>query len=459
MSFTSGIFLFAFFPLFLCLYFMIKSGGKKYLFLLASAVFFGWASPESLLVIALFIAANYIFGICIEKGETTGGRKILFIFGICLDIALLIYYKYAGFFLETVNEVSGAQLSLGAVIAPMGISYFTFSGISYLADVYRKENGAEKNIIHFSLYIGMFPKIIAGPIVRYKEVREQLNCSGALSEQTAEGIRRFCFGLAKKVLIADQLGSIADEIFQLPPNQNLTATAWLGILCYSLQIYYDFSGYSDMALGIGKMCGFDFKENFNYPYTADSIAGFWRRWHISLSLWFRDYLYIPMGGNRTGNVYVHTLLVFLATGFWHGASWGFVFWGLWHGLFVMAERFGKKHFSVCIPRIIRHIYTLFVVLIGWVFFRCGSFMGGAEYIKSLFGIGESHAGFTLQWYLSPKIMIIILAALLFCMPVGRVIGRKIKRKTYLNIVCLILLALSMAAVMSNSYQTFIYFKF
>ncbi|MCI8550470.1 MAG: MBOAT family protein [Lachnospiraceae bacterium] len=343
------------------------------------------------------------------------------------------------------------------VIFPMGISYYSFSAISYLVDIYREDVRYEKSFLKFLLYMLMFPKITAGPIVRYKDISGQLACGNVTLEKSAEGAKRFCIGLAKKVLIADQLGAVADQIFSLSSSEYLVSTAWLGAICYMLQIYHDFSGYSDMAIGIGKICGFDFLENFNYPYISKSMTEFWRRWHISLSSWFRDYLYIPLGGNRRGNQYLNLSIVFLATGLWHGGEWHFVLWGIWNGIFLLFEKLASKHCRITIPAALRHLYTLFVVMFGWILFRSDSISSGIHYILKLFGIGPTKAGFTLWWYLSPKLIGIIIVGILCCIPWKK--REKLKNTALQYVLCICLLIVSIAAVMSSTYNSFIYFKF
>lgn len=458
MGFTTSFFLFVFLPIVLFSFYLIKNQYKRFLLLIASLVFYVWGSPKAIFIFILAAVADYFLGRLINVFNGTS-RKFFVFLGIAGNIGLLAYFKYVNFFIETVNKVSGNNFPLKELIVPIGISYFTFSGISYLMDIYRGDIEPEINIWNFILYMCLFQKITAGPIVRYSTVSNQLRCRKVSMEDILTGSRRFCIGLAKKVLIADQLGVIADEIFTITPAQNLTATAWLGMISYTLQIYYDFSGYSDMAIGLARMCGFRFQENFDYPYISKSLTEFWRRWHISLSTWFRDYLYIPLGGNRRGNVYFNSAVVFLATGLWHGASWHFVFWGIWHGAFLIFEKFLRRHCKIYVPNVVKHLYTILAVAVGWVFFRCSSLTVGMQYVKRLFGIGGRAAGFTLNWYLSPKIIIILLIAIIFSIPISRKINNKIENSIWKNLICLLLLACSIVCVMSNTYNSFIYFKF
>lgn len=458
MGFTTNFFLFVFLPIVLLCFYLMKDKCKKYFLLFISLVFYIWGSPKTIVILVLAALVDYILGRLL-KCRKIWTKKLVVFLGVVGNIGLLAYFKYVNFFIETINKVTSTNLSLKEIIVPIGISYFTFSGISYLVDVYRGNIDPEPNVWNFLLYMCMFQKITAGPIVRYGTVSNQLKCIKVNTDQIVLGVQRFCIGLSKKVLIADQLGIIADEIFSVMPAQNLTSTAWLGMICYTLQIYYDFSGYSDMAIGLAKMCGIEFSENFNYPYTSKSMTEFWRRWHISLSTWFRDYLYIPLGGNRRGNLYFNSAVVFLATGLWHGASWHFVFWGLWHGAFLIAEKFMRKRSEFHVPDLVKHAYTLLAVSIGWVFFRCNSLTEGLQYVKRLFGFGAQPAGFTLQWYLSPKILLILIAAALLSTFISKKIYKRIKDSVWMNLICLLLLACSIICVMSSTYSSFIYFKF
>jgi alginate O-acetyltransferase complex protein AlgI len=313
-----------------------------------------------------------------------------------------------------------------------------------------------------------FPKVIQGPIARYKDVYEQIENRECSVEKFSYGIRRFIIGLAKKVIIANQLGIVADQIFAKAPNENSIAIAWIGAICYTIQIYFDFSGYSDMAIGLGKMFGFDFLENFNYPYISTSLTEFWRRWHISLSTWFRDYIYIPLGGNRKGNVYFNSLIVFFVTGMWHGAAWNFIIWGLWHGLFLIIEKFlNRNNINIKLPRVIKWVYAMLIVTLGWVLFRSPDLSYALKYIGVMFGLaGTEDLGLTVFWYLSPKIITVILIALVASVPLKEKFSRVFRAVdgTYLkeisiNIYLIIIFLISIMGVMTSTYSAFIYFKF
>ncbi len=379
---------------------------RNVIILVASLFFYAWGESEIVLIMILSILLNYVIGVLIDKSKDNA-RFILSV-GVFFNLGILFFFKYFNFFFNNINhllDLTGAnKLSLDKIHLPIGISFFTFQGISYIVDVYRKHAKAQYNPLKIGLYISLFPQLIAGPIVRYTTIMDQIDERKTTLSQLSEGIKRFIIGFAKKVIIANGVAQIADAIFLSNYGEISTLMAWVGVVSYTLQIYFDFSGYSDMAIGLGKMMGFNFEENFNFPYIAKSIRDFWRRWHISLSTWFRDYLYIPLGGNRKGRLrlYVNLIIVFALTGFWHGASWSFVFWGLFHGFFLIAERLGLSRFLVFIFAPLQHIYVLFVVMISWVFFRVENFSDALNYVSILFGngvkaeIGASLSNYTLM---------------------------------------------------------------
>ncbi len=371
MVFSSNIFLFLFLPLTLFLYFL--PFGKTYknsLLLAASLIFYTWGEGDYLVLLVASIVVNYFFGLRIEKSKNE-----IFI-AIAFNLLLLGYYKYANFFVENLPF----DLHLKEVHLPIGISFFTFHAISYLVDIYRKKCAAQKNIFDLALYISFFPQLVAGPIVRYNFIQNYLKKRRHNWSFFAYGVRRFIIGLGKKVLIANSLGEIADSVFAMPAGDVGSYFAWAGIICYTLQIYFDFSGYSDMAVGLARIFGFRFPENFNYPYVAKSFRDFWRRWHMSLSAWFRDYVYIPLGGNKVSvsRQYFNLILVFFLCGLWHGASWNFVVWGMFHGFFLVIERIGSRF------NISGNIYVMFFVMIGWVFFRSPDLSYALTYLKNMF---------------------------------------------------------------------------
>ena len=355
--------------------------------LFASLVFYAWGGVSYSAILVLSILLNYLFGYLISRKK---GTKLFLGLGVGINLGVLVVFKYADFLVENLNNLflnlDIKPIGQPHILLPIGISFFTFQAISYLVDVYRKEVVYQKNLINLALYISLFPQLIAGPIVRYHDIADQLFKRSFSLDKFGDGVQRFIIGLSKKVLLANNFALVADEIMDSTYSDLTTPTAWLGIIAYAFQIYFDFSGYSDMAIGLGKMFGFTFLENFNFPYISRSIKEFWRRWHISLSTWFRDYLYIPLGGSRISNnrTYFNLLIVFILTGFWHGASWSFLVWGIFHGFFLIVEKLGLEKLLGKVWTPIQHLYAMFVVLIGWVFFRVESISDALLFTKRLF---------------------------------------------------------------------------
>lgn len=377
MVFSSMTFLWLFLPLVFVLSLIIRRPRlQNYLLLIFSLLFYAWGEPVYLFLMLFSILMNWTFGLLIEKSAVH--KKLFLVLDIIGNLGLLGYFKYTNFILDTIRRLlPSASVPETHIALPIGISFFTFQAMSYVIDLYRGRYRAQKNLFHLALYISFFPQLIAGPIVQYKDIEDQIMNRKRTPEKIASGIRRFIYGLGKKVIISNLVASSVDKLFALSPQNMTGAMAWTAAILYTLQIYYDFSGYSDMAIGLGRMFGFEFLENFNYPYISKSIREFWRRWHISLSSWFRDYVYIPLGGNRKGEVrtYINNIIVFFLTGLWHGASWNFVGWGLYHGFFIIIERLGfgkvlKK------SKVLATIYTALVFIIGWVFFRVTSVRQG-----------------------------------------------------------------------------------
>jgi len=386
MVFSSNIFLFLFLPLVIAVYFLPLERflGRKYknnFLLIASLFFYSWGETKYIILLLSSIIGNYYFGLLISKE-----KKYSLVIAITFNLALLCYFKYANFFVDSLNSF-GISIENKKILLPIGISFFTFHAISYLIDIYRKKCEVQRNLLDLALYIAFFPQLIAGPIVRYNFIQRFLTTRTHSAISVSYGIRRFIIGLGKKVIIANPLGEVADAVFSSGASDLTTPIAWVGIFCYSLQIYFDFSGYSDMAIGLARVFGFKFPENFNYPYVARSIKDFWRRWHISLSSWFRDYLYIPLGGNRVSitRQYLNLVLVFFLCGLWHGASWNFVIWGLFHGLFLVLER-GEKYGKALnyLPKLLQNFYAIFLVMIGWVFFRSPDLVYSMDFLKVMF---------------------------------------------------------------------------
>jgi len=468
MVFSSSIFLFFFLPLVIIGYYLLKDNYRIYFLMLASLFFYAWGEPRYVLVMLLSIIVNYVFGVLIHKNRS--GKiiaKILLVFAIACNLGILFYFKYLDFSIETVNRVFKTNFALRDIVLPIGISFFTFQGMSYVIDLYRQKVGVQKNPAKLAFYISFFPQLIAGPIVRYIDIETQIYRRTESVDKFVSGAQRFVIGLAKKVIIANSMGYVADLVFANPAVENMAATAWLGVICYTFQICFDFSGYSDMAIGLGKMFGFEFLENFNYPYISKTITEFWRRWHISLSSWFRDYVYIPLGGNRKGNVYANLFIVFVLTGFWHGASFHFLAWGLWHGFFLIIERlFGMREArnKKFIP--LRYVITLLVVVIGWCFFRSPGLRYACKYLGIMFGIIQpENAGFTVWYYLSPKVIFMLCLSAAASTPALKRLSGFFKvntiiiRKQIVSGLILILFFVCIIFVTSSSYNPFIYFRF
>lgn len=470
MVFSSVIFLFFFLPLVLGLYFL--SPGiriKNWVLLITSLFFYAWGEGELVLLMILSSLFNYGVGRWIHSQKDS---TLPVFIGVTVNILVLIFYKYVGLFVGSIDALLGTSMNDGINIhLPIGISFFTFQSISYIVDVKREQAKVQKNPINLMLYISLFPQLIAGPIVRYTQIEKELADREHTLDNFVSGAKRFCLGLAKKVLIANVVGEIADELFLLPDGEMYYAISWFAIAAYALHIYFDFSGYSDMAIGLGKMFGFSFPENFNYPYISSSIKEFWRRWHITLSTWFRDYLYIPLGGNRKGKgrLYFNLFVVFFITGMWHGGTWNFVLWGLMHGAFLIIERLGFEKVLDRV-RIFGHIYTILVVLFAWVLFKIPELSDAVSFYSSMFRANpELTTGLELGQLLDKEYIFIFFLGCVLCLPIRNYI---LKFKTRLSggivlelwdygtsLFYLILLVLSAMAIASSTYNPFIYFRF
>ncbi|MDR0642710.1 MAG: MBOAT family protein [Treponema sp.] len=464
MVFSSTIFLFFFLPLTILGYRLLKESYRIYFLLLASLFFYAWGEPAYILIMLLSIAINYLFGRAIHAAGSRV-RGVLLAAGIFANLGILYYFKYLNFTLSAFNLFFGTNFAGRSIVMPIGISFFTFQGMSYIIDLYRGKVELQKNPALMAFYISFFPQLIAGPIVRYTDIERQIYSRNEGIEQFVRGSRRFIVGLAKKVLIANTMGYTVDLIFANPPTTHSPAIAWLGLVCYNFQIYFDFSGYSDMAIGLGKMFGFDFKENFDYPYISKTITEFWRRWHISLSSWFKDYVYIPLGGNRRGNVYVNLFIVFFITGLWHGAQFSFIVWGLWHGCFLIAERLLHiREAKPGAPAILRYILTMLIVMVGWVFFRAEGLQSALKYLGIMFGMIKSeNVGYTLGYYLTPNTIAVLILAVFASTPIAKLHIFKQRQNPVFRyvptVLSLLLFFLSVVFVVSSSYNPFIYFRF
>lgn len=468
MVFSSMVFLWIFFPIVFVLGRIIrKPKYQNILLLIASLFFYAWGEPRYIFLLLFSITMNWAFGLLIDRFRDRA--KILLAVNIAINLGILGYYKYANFVIYNANKLFHLDLPAVEITLPIGISFFTFQAMSYVIDLYRGKYKVQKNLLHLALYVSFFPQLIAGPIVMYRDIDQQILHREMTPDRTASGIRRFLYGLGKKVILSNMIGEVCDNLFDLGAVNLSGGMAWLGALTYTLQIYYDFSGYSDMAIGLGRMFGFEFLENFNYPYVSKSIREFWRRWHISLGSWFRDYLYIPLGGNRKGKVrtYVNLAIVFALTGLWHGASWNFVCWGMFHGFFIIIERMG---FSKVLDRskVFAHIYTILVFVLGWVMFRVTSMSEALRVLKRMILFWQYP---TSPYPVGTTCSILGLLAILFgilgcgilqtIFTTGKrkIIGEKWKNSPAEAVWLTFVLAYSIMLLANNTYNPFIYFRF
>ena len=471
MLFTQPSFLFLFLPVLLALYFALPQRGpsRNVLLLAASVLFYAKGGGAFTWLIAALIAFNYTAARVVDRRRHTPAGRSLLAAAVTADLLVLAVFKYADFTVANVNALWAAMgrgvFPLPHVLLPIGISFFTFHAISYVVDVYRRDATAQKSPVEAGLYLLLFPQLIAGPIIRYREIAGQLETRRIESSGFSRGVTRFVVGLAKKVLIANIVAVPADAVFGMPVSQLTAAHAWLGTVCYTLQIYFDFSGYSDMAIGLGAMFGFRFPENFNYPYVAVSVQDFWRRWHMSLSRWFRDYVYVPLGGNRISSTrtYVNLVAVFFLCGLWHGASWTFVAWGLYHGAFLVIERLRGRTSTGSATA---HLYTLVVVSVGWVFFRAETFGQAAGFLRAMAGFGPSRpTPFAIAYYLDPKTVAAIGLGLIGSTPLPAKLARRLASSSGPALALLepasvaVLFAVSVMFIAASSYNPFIYFRF
>lgn len=464
MVFSSMVFLCVFLPAAFCLHLLLPGmRAKNFLLVVASLVFYAYGEPIYVILLVASSAGNYILARL--TGECPKIRKLTMTLAVVINLGLLVIFKYSGFLVETFNSITGAGIPVPQVRMPIGISFFTFQALSYVIDVYRGDASVQKNFGKVLLYISFFPQLIAGPIVKYHDVEAETNNRKQTPEEIGKGIRRFIAGLSKKVLIANTMGLVADNLFGAAATGITGPGAWLGAVSYMLQIYFDFSGYSDMALGLGMMFGFHFHENFDYPYISASIREFWRRWHMSLSGWFKEYLYIPLGGNRRGKfrTVVNKMIVFVCTGIWHGASFNFLFWGIYHGFFLMLEEYipfiGKKGGKL--KSFFQHVYALLVVCVGFVFFRADTMKQGCFWIREMFtdfGWKASAMSLTLQ-QLTPVYLVTLAAALVAAVPVNSMLKKYKWYEGFNYVLSLAGFALCVLSLAGGTYNPFIYFRF
>lgn len=461
MVFSSLIFLMVFLPIVLILHSLCPVKYKNILLLFASLFFYAWGEPVYILLMLFVIVFNWAIG------KYINGNKVILSIAVTVNLSILVFFKYINFIIANYNSFFSKNMSMLDISLPIGISFFTFQAISYIIDLYRGKYAPQKDLIKLALYISFFPQLIAGPIVRYIDIEKQLSVRIITYEKTALGIRRFIIGLSKKVLISNILGQSVDNVMNHPVKELSTILCWITAIMYLMQIYFDFSGYSDMAIGLGKLFGFDFPENFNMPYISKSINEFWRRWHISLGTWFREYLYIPLGGNRKGNIrtLLNLFIVFASTGIWHGASWNFLIWGLWHGIFCIIERLGfklvlEKH------KFFSHLYTMFVVTVGFVIFRIDNTRYLIDFTKKMFLPWISYSGLYSFFEIgNHQTVVVLIIAIILSGPILLLDRINIIKKSknnygYLNLfLCSCLLIICIMQLVGGTYNPFIYFRF
>ncbi len=484
MIFSSSIFLCFFLPLFLILYYLTDRKYKNFVLLFSSILFYAWGAPKFVYVIIGTTILDFFFVKMLDMNKKKATRIFFLLLSLSMNVGLLFYFKYCNFFVENINVllekfgVSGS-IQWTKLVLPIGISFYTFETLTYVIDVYRGVHKPLKNFWDYQLYIILFPKLIAGPIIRYHEIADQIpdRSSRDNVDEKLMGFYRFCLGLGKKVLIANTMAAFADSVYgdpvtgenALDPTLVTSATAWFAAIAYTLQIYFDFSGYSDMAIGLGRMIGFRFPENFNNPYVSESITDFWRRWHMSLGNWMRNYLYIPLGGNRVSNarLYFNLWLVFLLSGLWHGAAWGFIVWGVWHGFFLVIERLFLLKLTSRIGKFPRIVLTMFIVVLGWVMFRVELVGPGFDYIKAMFGISAGTISVLpeFKWY------VIFFIAMFFSFFVVVHKGQQLQNSVYgiptlptrghlaMTLCSIVLFTVSLSYILGEGYNPFIYFRF
>lgn len=466
MVFSSTIFLCVYLPLVLLGYYICPKKGKNLFLLIVSLIFYAWGEPKYVFLMIFSILVNYVFGLLMDKHRENKKRlKLMLAISVIIDLGLLSVFKYTDFIITNINSVFGAGFDLLNIALPIGISFYTFQAMSYTIDVYRDDVRVQRNLIDFGMYITMFPQLIAGPIVRYSDVQDQLAVRNVTTADFSEGIMRFVVGLGKKVLLANQMGAVWTQIYALGGDIS-ALMAWTGAAAYTFQIYFDFSGYSDMAIGLGRMFGFKFPENFRYPYESVSITDFWRRWHITLSTWFKEYLYIPLGGNRRGlaRQALNLLIVWTLTGFWHGAGWNFVMWGLYYFAILFIEKLFLLKALDKLPRLFRHAYALLLIVIGWVIFASDDVSVMLPYLGSMFGANGALGGMDVYTLLTRAALMVIccvasteLPRRLFVTAAGKMNEKA--AFTVKSVLTLALLALSVVFLIGDSYNPFLYFRF
>ena len=466
MVFSTPYFLFLYLPAVLLLYYISPLKWRNLVLLVVNLIFYGWGEPVYIVIMFASIAIDYTHGMLVARNKAKGnwrGAKLAVASSVVFNLALLFFFKYWDFIAKTLEGMGLGFMPQFGLELPIGISFYTFQTMSYTIDVYRGDARVQKNIVTFGTFVTLFPQLIAGPILQYKDLDAQLEHRDHSVEKFASGVQRFCVGLAKKVLLANNLGKLWDVYLATPGHELTTLGAWLGIIAFSLQLYFDFSGYSDMAIGLGRMLGFEFLENFNYPYISKSATEFWRRWHISLGSWFREYLYIPLGGNRVGKgrLMFNLLIVWAATGIWHGASWNFLIWGLYYCFFVVLEKLWLGKYLKKAPAALAHLYGIFIVVVGWAIFAVEDFTAMGLYLKAMFGIGVSLVNGDALYYLFnylPMLVVACVAATPLASKVWHKIPAKVWKPALPVLVCLALV-LATAYLVDGTYNPFLYFRF
>ncbi|RGH64484.1 MBOAT family protein [Ruminococcus sp. AM31-32] len=464
MVFSSLVFMFAYLPITLLAYYLVPRQGRNIFLFIVNLIFYGWGEPRLVLLMVFNIFFNYIGGWLVDKYRADAKKKKLFLILTCvLDIGILAVFKYTGMITETLNMLPFLNIPELQISLPIGISFYTFQTMSYVIDVYRDDAPVSKNFINFGTYVALFPQLIAGPIVRYRDIAEQLVNRRETLEMFTKGVKLFMVGLAKKVIIANTMGTLTTNIFATTDENGVVGT-WVGMIAYTFQIYFDFSGYSDMACGLGNMMGFEFLKNFNYPYIAKSITDFWRRWHISLSTWFKEYVYIPLGGNRKGvkRQILNLLIVWGLTGLWHGAAYNFVLWGLYYGFLLILEKFVLKKFLDRLPSFVQHIYTLFIIIIGWGLFYFTDVGQLGEFMVDLFNFGNGICGDQAFNLIMSNMPMLIIAAVAST-PLATMLYTRFEHRRFMwipeTLYCMGVLAVSTASLVNQSYNPFLYFRF
>lgn len=467
MVFSSILFMFIYLPVVLAVYYIVPMKWRNLWLFIVNFIFYGWGEPVYIVLMLFSILVNYFSGILVGEYKDINKKKAMRVLVInnIINLGMLMFFKYYDLFATTLNQIPGLSFiqPLGLAL-PIGISFYTFQTMSYPIDIYRGDGEVQKNFISFGTFVALFPQLIAGPIVRYKDIADQLNYRVHAPEKFASGIKRFTIGLAKKVLIANNIGVLWDTYSAMGAPELTVVGSWLGILAFTMQIYFDFAGYSDMAIGLGRMLGFEFLENFNYPYISKSITEFWRRWHISLGTWFRDYVYIPLGGNRKGSArqYLNILIVWSLTGFWHGANWTFLLWGLYYAAFLIIEKRWLLKLLNKAPAVVGHVYTLLITIFGWVLFQLPTLAQVGTYYKTMFGFGQGSFVSTDDLYYLGSFAGMFVIAIIASTPLFSRLYKKIPQKAAAVITpVLILLGLvvSTGYLVDATYNPFLYFRF